>query len=103
MNATEFGTAIRVGVGYDISGFSTLSLVFTKPSGATLTVTDSSSPAVSAPSSAASDFLANQYFEYTTADGDIDEAGTWEVCAIYVDGQKKLVSDKAKFYVAPAC
>lgn len=97
-------------MGYDISGYSSLSLVFHKPSGSTLTVTDGDG--VTAPNSAASGTLAtgeeytyaaDEYFEYETQDGDIDEEGKWTVCGVYVDGQKRLVSHPVNFHVGPAC
>lgn len=110
MNAGEYGVAFRLAVGYDISGFSSLSLVFHKPSGATLTVDDDDG--VSAPATAATGTLptgqpytydANEYFQYTTADGDIDEEGKWTVCGIYVDGEKRLVSQPVHFHVGKGC
>lgn len=105
MNVGEWGVKFRLGVSYDISGYSSLSLVFTKPSGATLTVTDGDG--VTAPNSAVSgddySYSANEYFEYTTADGDIDEDGQWTVCGIYEDAQKKLVTAPVGFYVGVSC
>ena len=110
MNSGEFGVKFRLNVGYDISGFSSLSLVFHKPSGAELTVDDGDG--VSAPATAATGTLAtgetysysaNEYFEYTTADGDIDEEGKWTVCGVYVDGEKRLVTHPVHFHVGPDC
>lgn len=101
MNRGEYGVAIRLNVDYDLSGAASLSMRFTKPSGAKLTKTDGDG--VTAPATAASGFAANQYFEYTTEDGDIDEAGVWRVCGIYVDGEKRLVSHPTQFTVGPAC
>lgn len=100
MNRGEWGIAFQLGVGFDISGFSTLSLVFHKPSGTTLTVTF---PDVTAPLVAGEEAPAGEYFEYITKDGDIDEEGTWTVCGIYVDGLKRLVSDHSSFLVTPGC
>ncbi len=98
MNSGEFGVIFRLGVGFDMSGNTALSLTFTKPSGATLTVSD---PAVTAPASTGGSFGANEYFSYTFADGDVDEAGTWTVRGTYTDGSKQLISDTATFTVNP--
>lgn len=101
MNKGEYGVAVRLGVGYDISGFSSLTLVFHKPSGAKLVV--HAGDGVSAPNSSASGFSADEYFEYTTQNGDIDEEGVWTLCGIYVDNEKRLVSDHTSFTVTPGC
>lgn len=98
MNVGEYGVIKRHGVAFDMSANTALSLTFTKPSGATLTV---SNPDVSAPGSVGGSFAANEYFQYTFANGDVDEAGTWTVRGTYTDGSKQLISDAATFTVNP--
>lgn len=98
MNQGEYGVVFRLGVSFDLSGNTALSLTFTKPSGATLTV---SNPSVTAPASAGGSFNANEYFSYTFADGDVDESGTWSVRGTYTDALKQLISDPATFTINP--
>ena len=98
MNVNEYGVVFRLGVSFDMSSNTALGLTFTKPSGATLTV---SNPNVTAPGSVGSGFSANEYFQYTFAQGDVDEAGSWSVRGTYTDGSKQLISDAATFTVNP--
>lgn len=104
MNNGEYGVVFALNADYDISGFTSLSLTFTKPSTETLTVTDTSSPnAVSAPATDLvtddDTFTANEYFQYTFKSGDVDEAGTWSVRGTYVDGTKTLITESVNFVV----
>ncbi|NIA67779.1 hypothetical protein HBA54_04175 [Pelagibius litoralis] len=98
MNLNEYGVIFRHGVGFDLSSNTALSITFTKPSGATLTV---SNPSVTAPASIGGSFSANEYFSYVFADGNVDEAGEWSVRATYTDGSKQLISDAVTFIINP--
>lgn len=100
MNAGEYGVIFRLGVGFDLSANTALSLTFTRPDNTTLTV---SNPSVTAPNSAGGSFSADQYFQYTFADGDVGsgDAGDWTVRGTYTDGSKQLISDAATFTVNP--
>ena len=81
-----------------MSGSSELTLVFTKPDKTTLTVTTSNG--VTAPAQALGSLNASTYFSYTTAAGDIDQAGTWTVQGTYNDATPKtFISDSANFTV----
>ncbi len=88
-------------LGFDVSGFTALSVKFTKPSGAILTVTD---PAVTVPNFDTNTtlglFPANKYVSYTFQLGDVNECGEWSVRLTYDDpAPEHLISDVAKFTV----
>ena len=106
MNVNEYGIVFRFGTGYDMSGFATLTLVFTKPDNSVLTVTNSSTPnavtlGVVPVTTTEGVFAANQYVNYTFAVGDVNEQGIWAVWLTYVDSTKRLISDVALFTINP--
>lgn len=100
MNVGEYGIAFNLNVGYDISGNSALSLVFTRPDASTFTATK---PAVSVGntpiSTTSGPFAANQYSVYLFKDGDLTVPGTYGVRLQYTDATKHLVSDPVTFTV----
>lgn len=100
MNVNEWGIKFQFATGFDISGFTQLQLVFTKPDGTVVTKT---SPDVTAPpvDSITTEglFPANTYAEYRLQNGDVDQAGEWCVYAIYDDGSQHLIADVAHFTV----
>lgn len=98
MNKDEWGVVFRLNTNYDMSGNTALSLTFTKPDGTTLTV---SNPSVTAPNSTASGFDANEYFQYTFVDGDVDQDGPWSVRGTYTDANKVLKTPSVNFTVDP--
>ena len=100
MNAGEYGVIFRLGTSFDMSGNTALSLTFTRPDATTLTV---SNPSVTAPGSVGGSFSANEYFQYTFADGDVrsTDAGQWTVRGTYTDASKQLISDAATFTINP--
>lgn len=95
MNVNEWGVVFRLNTNYDMSGNTALSLTFTKPNGTTLTVTPT------APAVAASGFDANEYFQYTFVDGDVDQDGPWSVRGTYTDANKVLLTPSVAFTVDP--
>ena len=105
MNANEYGVIFRFSTGYDMSGFTGLSLTFTKPDASTLTVTNLSSSPVTLGSinvaTTLGTFASHQYVNYTFAAGDINQAGTYTVRLTYTDSTKKLISDPATFTINP--
>lgn len=105
MRVGEIGKIINLATGFDLSGASTLSVVLTPPSGVKKTKTGSSvtAPAVSDPSTSPP-LVADEYFQYTTEAGDIDESGVWGICGVYEDATpKKFYTDGAKFNVDESC
>lgn len=103
----EIGKIIRIDTDYNLSANSELTLVFTKPDGSTLTKTKTldnvTAPAVDATDPDTSEvFLANQYAEYATASGDLDQSGQWAVRVEYEDATpKKYIGDTSAFSVPP--
>jgi hypothetical protein len=96
MNKDEYGIVFRLGVGFDLSANTALSLTFTKPDATELTVAN---PSVTSPTIVGGEFLADEYFAYTFASGDVDQSGTWSVRGTYDDGTQHLISDEATFLV----
>lgn len=117
MKAGEYGILFRFWTGtnadrtgYDMSGYTELELLFTKPDGTTLTRNTGTSPAVSIGATQVTDSTlgvlgANTYVEYTFANGEVtsDDAGTWTACLTYTDGSKQLIADAATFVVSNPC
>ena len=83
-----------------------LSLIFTKPDGTLLTVTN---PQVTISASSYSPtttpnlgtFAGNTYFLYTFANGNVDQSGTWKVRGHYTASGVLLISNPATFTVDP--
>lgn len=104
----QIGVPFRIATGFDMSGSTALSIIFTKPDGTTLTKTN---PDVTAPAVALvndpdlGNVAASTYFEYTNAIDDYDQVGDdWEACAIYVDGTpKSYPTTPAVFEVLEGC
>jgi len=105
----EIGKTIRVNAGFDMSGNTDLQLIFTKPDATTLTVNKAggvSAPAVAATGTdsdgVAYSYNANEYWEYDTTSGDIDQQGEWSVHGKYIDATPKdFCGDTATFTVLP--
>lgn len=109
----EKGQPFRIATGFDMSGSTALSIAFTAPTGGTtFTVTQATTPAVTAPAVAltndpgftpAQSVAASTYFEYVTSGTEFDIDGTWTACAIYTDATKILNADKVSFSIGAAC
>lgn len=105
MRVGEVGKIINLATGFNLSGASTLSIVLSKPSGTTVTKTGVSvtAPAVS-DTTTTPPLVANEYFQYTTEAGDIDESGNWGICGVYEDSTpKKFYTAEAQFSVDESC
>lgn len=100
MNVGEFGVAFLMNTGFDLSGATSLAIKFTKPSGATLTVSNVDSPNVNTQTSLGL-FLANEYARYIFQSGDVIESGRWNARVIYDDVNEHLISDVGQFTVNP--
>lgn len=94
-----------------MSGYTGLTLIFTKPDGTTLTKTEASSNAVDAPAVALisdpdlGDQPASTYFEFSSIASDFDQPGTWYVCGIYTDATRTYHTEAPakSFTVLEAC
>lgn len=108
------GVPLRVATGFIMSGFTSLTMIITKPDGTRLTKT-SGAGEVSAPAVALVNDpdLGNQdastYFEYTNAVDEYDIVGAvsdtnpWKVCGTYVDGSQTLPVSPKPFAVLEGC
>ena len=101
MRVNDYGVIYAQNTGFDLSAFTALSLVFTKPDGTTLTVTN---PSVAVGAVAltvkGNIFPANEYITYTFANGDVTAAGNWMAQLVYTDSTPRVLhSAPATFYV----
>lgn len=106
----SIGVPLRISTGFDMSGFTSLTMVITKPDGTKLTktsgageVTAPSVPLVNDPD--LGNLPANVYLEYINAVDDYTEAGvdTWKVCGIFVSATQTLPISPAAFTVSSGC
>lgn len=103
MNVGEWGVEFCFSTGFDMSGFTSISIKFTKPDGSFLTV---SNPDVSVPNSPVNTtlgtFSAKEYAAYTFKNGDVNQAGVWSARVTYQDATpQELISDVGTFTVNP--
>lgn len=103
MNVGEYGLAFNLNVNYNISGFTTLSLVITRPDATSITRTngDVTVPAVQLVTTDMGTFAANEYAKYLFQLGDLDQEGEYTVRLTYTDASKRLISDETSFTVNP--
>lgn len=103
MNVGEYGISLNLNVNFNIAAFTTLSLVFTRPDGTTITRTapDVSVPAVPLVTADLGTFAANEYCTYLFQLGDMSIEGDYSVRLTYTDASKRLISDVATFTVNP--
>jgi len=109
----EKGQPFREATGFDMSGFTALSIEFTAPTGGTsFTATDVTTPAVTAPAvplvndpgfTPAQSVAASTYFEYITDGTEFDIAGQWIACAVYTDASRVLNANKVTFTIGASC
>lgn len=102
MNVGEWGITYNFNQNFNISGFTILSLVITRPDATTITrtnplVTVGAVPLVTSGGT----FAANEYAIYVFAAGDLTVAGEYTSRLSYTDGSKHLVGDAASFTVSP--
>ncbi len=108
INENEYGVACVFNTAYDMSSFTTLSFLFTKPDGTTLLKT-SVANGVTCPNvnvvTALGTFLANQYAQYFFINGDLDILGIWQARIIYDNNLATpplhLISNQSSFTVTP--
>jgi len=104
VNEGEFGIACVFYTAYDMSGYTTISIQFTKPDGTILAPTN---PDVTVPAvplvTALGTFPANEYAQYYFVDGDLDQLGTWYARVIYDKANalppQRLISNSSTFTV----
>lgn len=109
----EKGQPFRIATDFDMSGFTALSIKFTKPDGVTtFTVTNLSASPVSAPAIALTNdpgftpprsVAASKYFQYTTTGTEFDVAGEWTACGTYTDASRILIANEVTFTIGEGC
>jgi hypothetical protein len=101
MNVGEYGLSLNVNVNYTLTGFTTLTLDITRPSGSAISRTgaDVTAPAVALVTPDMGTFAASQYAKYIIKTGDLTEAGEYTVRLTYTDASKRLISDSTSFTV----
>ena len=106
----EKGQPARISTGFDMSGSTGLTIIWTAPTdGTNFTVTEATTPAVTAPAVALvndpelGDVAASTYFEYITDGNEFDIPGDWEACATYFDASLTLHANKVIFTILATC
>jgi len=113
IKVTEKGQPFRIAADFDMSGSTGLQIEFTAPAGGTdFTVTQATTPAVTAPAVALTNdagfnpvrsVSASEYFEYTTDGTEFDVAGTWTACGQYTDASLILKAALVTFTIGAEC
>ena len=90
IKVAEGNKAFRYATNYDMSSSTGLSLKFTSPTGVETTLTDLTTPAVTAPALTITDpdlgsLTASTYMEFKTLVTTFAESGSWKVCGTYTD------------------
>ena len=110
----SIGVPLRIATGFDMSGFTTLTMDITKPDGTVLQKT-SGAGEVTAPAVALvndpdlGNVPASTYFEYiNTIDdydvvGDASDTNPWKVCGVYEDAIQTLPVSPVPFTVLEGC
>lgn len=112
IKVAESNKAFRYATSYDMSSYTGLQLDFISPSGVTSTLTDLTTPAITAPASAITDpdlgsLAASEYMEFKTTATTFTEAGTWKVCGTYTNTATTpdsiFIGDQVTFTILAAC
>jgi hypothetical protein len=108
LKVNDVGKLIIINAGFDLSGNTELRMVLTKHDGTVVTklkahgVTAPAVPITVRIDGTDVTFNANEYWQYPTEDGLVDQAGTWKRRGEYVDGTPKdFGGDTTSFIVLP--
>ena len=96
LNTSEYGQTLIIDFNQDVSGSTALNFILEPRHGDNIERTASDGVLVGTVDIDVRDesFLANQYVQYTTKEGDIDQVGTWRYKAeVQLNSTVKLVSD----------
>lgn len=100
MFVNEYGLQIQFGVSFDMSANTSLAMHFTKPDGTLLNVTAALGTVQIVTTLGI--FAANTYGTYIFQNGDVNQAGQWQVRLIYDDASPAhLISSIGLFEVLP--
>lgn len=101
LNVTEFGLALTLNTGFNLSAATSLLMEFVRPDG---TVFNGTPVAPSTPitSPAIGTFAANEYARYIFQPNDLNQHGEYIVRLVYMDEKPmRLVSEPTSFMVEP--
>lgn len=99
----DINKTIRLATGFDMSSQTSLPIDFTKPDGSVLTVSGVLGT-VAITDDDLGPLAANEYVNYSTVAGDIDQVGIWRACVTYIDaGPSNYPSKTTTFTVEAGC
>ena len=109
----EKGQPFYIAADFDMSTFTALNILFTKPDGTQFTVTDLTASPVTAPAVAltnstaftpARSVAASQYFKYVSTGTEFDQAGdNWKACGTFFTAALELEADEVTFTIGASC
>jgi hypothetical protein len=109
----EKGQPCKIAADFDMSGSTGLQIAWTAPAGGTdFTVTQATTPAVTAPAVALTNdpgftpprsVAASEYFQYITDGTEFDIDGDWTACGKYTDGALELYANTVIFTIRKTC
>lgn len=99
INVNETGQVIRANFGQDISAATSYNFIIEPQAGAKQEKTTATVGTINV-TVGDETYLANQYIEYTTLTGDIDQAGQWRLKGeATLSATQKVISDYQRFTV----
>lgn len=106
----EVGKLIVIDANFDLSGFTELEVVLTKPDGTTI-ITKTTADGVTAPAvpitvevdGVEQTFEASTYWQYPTEAGVMTPAGTWKNHGTYIDGTPKEFCGATSIFTVLPC
>ena len=104
LKLNEFGLVFRHDAKYDLTAQTSLTLTLTKPDRTTLAKTLATGLSIGtvdydASADGLGTMLANEYVQFTTGAGEMDQAGRWTSELAYADATQSLRSEVATFEV----
>ena len=101
LNVNEYGQVLRVNFGLDVSSASSYNFIIEPKVGEKV---EKSTATLGTANVTVGDetYTANQYIEYTTASGDLDQAGQWRIKGeATMSGSIKVISNYKSITVNP--
>ncbi len=101
-NVGEFGKELNINANYDMSAFTALEIIVTRPDGTTFTRTngDLAISGIDLVTSDMGTFAANEYMVYVVQDGDLTVPGEYAVRCSYTDASPMHLIATTSFTVS---
>ncbi len=94
LNVNEYGDVLRINMGEDVSAATKLNFIFEPRLGDKKEIIAGVTVGTTDVTEDDETFLANQYLEYTTLDGDLDFEGQWRIKGeATMSATRKVISD----------